>query len=220
VWGCGPVGQFAIRSAFMLGASKVIAIDRIPERLRMAQDAGAETVHHDYADVLEAISEFTGGRGPDACIDAVGMEAHATSPDALADKAKQTLRLEFDRAHVLREAAQAIGKGGRLSVPGVYAGFIDKVPVGALFAKGVTVRMGQTHVPKYLSKLLRLIEDGAIDPSFVITHTGTLDDAPRFYETFTKKEDDFIKSFVRPGALQTTGETSGIERSERVETIS
>ncbi|MBV9270480.1 MAG: glutathione-dependent formaldehyde dehydrogenase [Candidatus Eremiobacteraeota bacterium] len=220
VWGCGPVGQFAIRSAFMLGASRVIAIDRIPERLRMAQDAGAETVHHDDADVLEAIYEFTGGRGPDACIDAVGMEAHATTPDALADKAKQTLRLEFDRAHVLREAAQAIGKGGRLSIPGVYAGFIDKVPFGALFAKGVTIRMGQTHVPKYLGKLLNTISDGAIDPSFVITHTGTLDDAPRLYEMFTKKEEGFIKSFVRPRALQTTDETAGIERAVRIEAVS
>ena len=186
----------------------------------MAQEAGAETVHHDDADVLEAIYEFSGGRGPDGCIDAVGMEAHGTTPDAFADKAKQTLRLEFDRAHVLRQAAQAIGKGGRLSIPGVYAGFIDKVPFGALFAKGVTIRMGQTHVPKYLDKLLQTISDGAIDPSFVITHTGTLDDAPRFYEMFTKKEEGFIKSFVRPRALQTTDETAGIERTVRIEAVS
>lgn len=220
VWGCGPVGQFAIRSAFMLGAAKVIAIDRVPERLKLAQDAGAETVHHDNADVLEALYEFTGGRGPDACIDAVGMEAHGTTPDAIADKAKQALRLEFDRAHVLREASQAIGKGGRLSIPGVYAGFIDKVPVGALFAKGVTIRMGQTHVPRYLETLLQTIEDGRIDPSFVITHTGTLDDAPRFYEMFAKKEDDFVKSFIRPRALQTADETAWVQETVRIETFS
>lgn len=208
VWGCGPVGQFAIRSAFMLGAAKVIAIDRVPERLELAKAAGAEVLHHDEHDVLEALYEFTGGRGPDGCIDAVGMEAHGTSPDAIADKAKQSLRLELDRPHVLREAAQAIGKGGRLSVPGVYAGFVDKFPMGALFGKGVTIRGGQTHVQRYLRPLLETIENGKIDPSFIITHTGTLDDAPLFYEQFAKKEDGFIKSFLRPGST-TRGTTEG-----------
>jgi threonine dehydrogenase-like Zn-dependent dehydrogenase len=200
VWGCGPVGQFAIRSAFLLGAERVVAIDRVPERLELAKAAGATPINHDTAEVLEALYEYTSGRGPDGCIDAVGMEAHGTSADALLDKAKQSVRVEMDRPHVLREAAQAIAKGGRLSVPGVYGGFVDMFPMGTLFAKGVQMRSGQTHVQRYLRPLLELIRDGSIDPSFVITHEGTLDDAPRYYKMFAEKTDGFIKSFLRPGS--------------------
>lgn len=211
VWGCGPIGQFAIRSAFMLGAEHVIAIDRIPERLEMARAAGARALDLDAGNVLEALHELTGGRGPDACIDCVGMEAHGRTPDAVADKAKQTVRLEFDRAHVLRLAIQACGKGGTVSIPGVYGGFIDKMPMGAVFEKGLQLRTGQTHTHRYLRPLLDRIRRGEIDPSFVITHRGSLDDAPRFYHLMSEHEDDFVKSFLRPAAV-TQGEV--LQREE------
>lgn len=199
VWGCGPVGQFAIRSALLLGAEEVIAIDRIPERLEMARSAGARTVDFDAGNVLDAVFEATGGRGPDSCIDCVGMEAHGVTPDALADRAKQALRLEFDRAHVLRLAIQAVGKGGTVSVPGVYGGYIDKMPMGTIFEKGLQLRTGQTHVHRYLRPLMDLIRKGLIDPSFVITHRGTLDDAPEYYTLMAKHEDAFVKSVLQPG---------------------
>lgn len=198
VWGCGPVGQFAIRSAFMIGAERVLAIDRIPERLEMARAAGADTIHFDEMNVLEALYEVTGGRGPDSCIDCVGMEAHGRTPDALADKAKQTMRLELDRAHVLRLAVQACGKGGTISVPGVYGGFIDKMPMGAIFEKGLQMRTGQTHMHRYMRPLLERVRRGEIDPSFIITHRGTLDDAPEYYRLMATHQDDFVKSFLRP----------------------
>ncbi|MDQ2872016.1 MAG: glutathione-dependent formaldehyde dehydrogenase [Candidatus Eremiobacteraeota bacterium] len=201
VWGCGPVGQFAIRSAMLLGAADVIAIDRIPERLEMARAGGARTVDFDDENVLDALFEMTGGRGPDACIDCVGMEAHGITPDAVVDKAKQTARVSMDRAHVLRLAAQAVGKGGTLSVPGVYGGLVDKMPMGTLFEKGVQVRTGQTHVHRYLRPLLEKIRDGSIDPSFIITHRGRLDDAPEYYELMANHEDDFIKSFLVPDTV-------------------
>lgn len=200
VWGCGPVGQFAIRSALLIGAAEVIAIDRIPERLEMARTAGARTVNFDEVNILEALYEMTGGRGPDACIDCVGMEAHGVAPDAILDKAKQSMRMELDRAHVLRLAIQAVGKGGTLSVPGVYGGFIDKMPMGTLFEKGVQVRTGQTHMHRYLRPLMEKIRRGDIDPSFIITHRGTLDDAPKYYSLMAGHEDDFVKSFLRPNA--------------------
>lgn len=198
VFGCGPVGQFAIRSAYLLGAEEVIAIDRVPERLEMARRGGARTIHFDEVNVLEALFEATGGRGPDACIDCVGMEAHGRAPDAVADKAKQTMRLELDRAHVLRLAIQACGKGGTVSVPGVYGGFIDKMPMGAVFEKGLQLRMGQTHTHRYVRPLLDRIRRGEIDPSFIVTHSGTLDDAPKFYRLMAKHEDNFVKSLLRP----------------------
>jgi threonine dehydrogenase-like Zn-dependent dehydrogenase len=201
VWGCGTIGQFAIRSAFLLGAGDVIAIDRIPERLEMAKAAGARPVDFDDGNVLEAIYEMTGGRGPDSCIDCVGMEAHGSTPDAIADKAKQALKLEFDRAHVLRLAIHACGKGGTLSVPGVYGGFIDKIPVGTIFEKGLQLRSGQTHMQRYLRPLLEVIRRGAIDPSFIVTHRGTLDDAPQFYRLMARHEDHFVKSFLRPATV-------------------
>jgi threonine dehydrogenase-like Zn-dependent dehydrogenase len=215
VWGCGPVGQFAIRSAYLLGAEEVIAIDRVPERLAMAADGGALTIHFDEVNVLDALFEMTGGRGPDSCIDCVGMEAHGRTPDAVLDKAKQAMRLELDRAHVLRLAIMACGKGGTLSVPGVYGGFIDKVPVGAIFEKGLQLRTGQTHTHRYMRPLLERIRRGEIDPSFIITHHGTLDDAPKYYALMAKHEDNFVKSFLRP-AMFTQGEVSSYARTQEL----
>ncbi len=201
VWGCGPVGQFAIRSALMLGAEKVIAIDRFPERLEMARTGGAETLNYsDTPDLIEVLKQVTGGRGPDACIDAVGMEAHGMSIDALHDEVKQTLRLQFDRPIVLRQCLQACRKGGTVSIPGVYGGFIDKVPFGAAFNKGLTLKMGQTHMQKYTQPLLDRIESGEIDPSFIISHRVRIDDAPRMYDTFLKKQDQCTKVVIDPWA--------------------
>jgi threonine dehydrogenase-like Zn-dependent dehydrogenase len=199
VWGCGPVGQFAIKSAYMFGAERVIAIDRFPERLRMAEEHGrAEVLNYEDIDVIEALKNKTGGRGPDACIDAVGMEAHGTTMDAVYDRLKHAVWLESDRPHVLREAIQACRKGGTVSVIGVYGGLIDKIPFGAAFAKGLTFRMGQVHVHKYLRTLLECIERQIIDPSFVITHCLSLKDAPQGYEMFRKKQDQCIKVVLKP----------------------
>jgi len=199
VWGCGPVGQFAIRSAYLLGAEHVIAIDRVPDRLDMARAGGAQTVHVDEMDVLEALLEMTGGRGPDACIDCVGMEAHG---------------VEFDRANVLRLAIQACGKGGTISVPGIYGGFVDKMPFGAIFEKGLQLRSGQTHTHRYMRPLLDRIRRGEIDPSFIITHYGTLEDAPKYYDLMAKHEDGFVKSFMRPAPFM-QGEVSKYDRSRQ-----
>lgn len=198
VWGCGPVGQFAIRSAFMLGADRVIAIDRIPERLQMAAAAKAEIINYEEMDAGEAVTEMTGGRGPDACIDAVGMEAHGTGLDALYDKAKQAVRLESDRPTALRQVILACRKGGTVSIPGVYGGFVDKVPLGAAFNKGLTMKMGQTHVHRYLRPLLDRVQKGEIDPTFVITHRMKLDEAPHAYEIFKQKKDNCIKVVLKP----------------------
>nr|HET6904761.1 zinc-dependent alcohol dehydrogenase [Ktedonobacteraceae bacterium] len=199
IWGCGPVGQFAIKSAYMLGAERVIAIDRFPERLQMAQEQGqAEVFNYEGKDVVEVLKEMTGGRGPDVCIDAVGLESHGTSIGAINDTIKQKTRLGTDRPHVLRQAIQACRKGGTVSIPGVYGGFLDKVPFGAAFAKGLTFRMGQTHVHRYLRPLLERIERGDIDPSFVITHHMSLDDAPHGYDIFKHKEDGCIKVVLKP----------------------
>ena len=179
VWGCGPVGQFAIQSAYLLGADRVIAIDRVPERLWMAQQYGkAETINFEDDDVQDRLRTMTGGRGPDACIDAVGLEAHGSgSVGARYDAVKTSLYLATDRLDVLRQAIHACKKGGTVSIPGVYGGFLDKVPMGAAFAKGLTFRMGQTHVHKYMPRLLTIIEEGGIDPSFVISHHVPLDEA-------------------------------------------
>ncbi|MEG3843062.1 zinc-dependent alcohol dehydrogenase [Microcoleus sp. herbarium14] len=198
VWGCGPVGQFAIRSAFMLGADRVIAIDRVPERLQMAAAAKAEIINYEEMDAGEAVTEMTGGRGPDACIDAVGMEAHGTGLDALYDKAKQAVRLESDRPTALRQVILACRKGGTVSIPGVYGGFVDKVPLGAAFNKGLTMKMGQTHVHRYLRPLLDRVQKGEIDPSFVITHRMNLSEAPQAYEIFKQKKDNCIKVVLKP----------------------
>src|SRR5581483_11377780 len=200
VWGCGPVGQFAILSCWMLGAGRVVAIDRVPERLAMAQKHGkAEVINFELDNVYEKLMEMTDGRGPDRCIDAVGAEAHSTgSLDAVYDKVKTATMLGTDRAHVLREAILCCRKGGTLSIPGVYIGYPDKVPMGALMNKGLTVKTGQTHVPKYHHRLLRKIQDGEIDPSFVITHRLPLEQAPQAYKTFRDKQDHCIKVVLKP----------------------
>ena len=199
VWGCGPVGLFAIKSAYMLGAERVIAIDKVPERLRMAeQECGAVTLNFDDEDIFDKLKEMTGGRGPDSCIDAVGLEAHGTSVDALYDRAKAAMFLATDRPHVLRQAINACRKGGRVSVPGVYGGFLDKIPLGAAFNKGLTFKMGQTHVQKYMRPLLERVQKGEIDPAFVITHRMRLDDAPNGYELFKHKQDNCIKVVLKP----------------------
>ncbi|MCA1992563.1 MAG: glutathione-dependent formaldehyde dehydrogenase [Coleofasciculus sp. S288] len=198
VWGCGPVGQFTIRSAYLLGAERVIAIDHVPERLQMAKDSKAEVLNFEELDVGEALKEMTGGRGPDAVIDAVGLEAHGMGPEGLYDKAKQAVRLETDRPHVLRQAIVACRKGGTVSIPGVYGGFIDKMPMGAAMNKGLTFKMGQTHVHRYLRSLLDLVQNGQIDPSFVITHRLPLEEAPHGYEIFNNKKDNCIKIVLKP----------------------
>jgi threonine dehydrogenase-like Zn-dependent dehydrogenase len=198
VWGCGPVGQFAIRSALLLGAERVIAIDRFPERLRMAEAGGAETINYEEADVYDALMEMTGGRGPDSCIDAVGLEAHGHGAMYLYDRAKQAVMLESDRPIALREAILACRNGGVVSVPGVYGGLDDKIPVGALMNKALTIKTGQTHVQRYFRPLLERIENGDIDPSFVITHRMRLDQAPKGYDLFLNKQDDCVKVVLKP----------------------
>ena len=199
VWGCGPVGQFAIKSAYMLGAAKVIAIDRFPERLQMAKEhGGAEVINYEEVDAGEALKQMTGGRGPDRCIDAVGMEAHGTDAMAAYDKVKQGVKLETGRHTALRQAIVTCRKGGTVSIPGVYGGFVDKVPLGAIVNKGLTLRSGQTHVQKYLQPLLDRIQQGEIDPSYVISHHMSIDDAPKGYKMFRNKEDNCTKVVLKP----------------------
>ena len=198
VWGCGPVGQFAIKSAFLLGAERVIAIDRFPYRLRMARDeGGAETLNYEEVDDLcDALKEMTGGRGPDACIDAVGMEGHGM--EYAYDRAKQALMLETDRPIALRQAIMACRNGGNVSIIGAYGGFGDKLPIGSLMNRSLTVKTGQAHVQRYLRPLLERIQNGEIDPSFIITHRMRLEDAPQGYDMFLNKEDDCVKVVLKP----------------------
>jgi threonine dehydrogenase-like Zn-dependent dehydrogenase len=199
VWGCGPVGLFAIKSAFLLGAERVIAIDRFPERLRMARErCGAEVINYEQADVLETLREATGGRGPDHCIDAVGMEAHTPGPMYLYDRAKQALMLETDRPIALRQAIMACRNGGTVSIPGVYGGFVDKIPFGSLMNRDLTIKTGQTHAHRYMKPLLDRIRNGEIDPSFVVTHRMSLDDAPKAYDMFVHKQDECVKVVLKP----------------------
>jgi threonine dehydrogenase-like Zn-dependent dehydrogenase len=200
VWGAGPVGLFAIASARLLGAERIIAIDRIPERLALAQEQwGAEPLNYEDADdPFDEIKQRTGGRGPDRCIDAVGMEGHGHTLDAIYDRVKQAMRVQFDRAHSLRQALHACRKGGTVSIPGVYAGLIDKVPFGTAFAKGLTLKMGQTHVHNYTGPLLDRIQRGEIDPSVIISHRVSLEDAPEMYEIFRDKEQDCVKVVMKP----------------------
>jgi threonine dehydrogenase-like Zn-dependent dehydrogenase len=200
IWGCGPVGQMAIRSAILLGAKRVIAIDRVPERLTMARAGGAETIDlTEESNVVARLNDMTDGKGPEKCIDSVGMEAHATtSLDAIYDRAKQAVMLESDRPHVLRQMIMVCRPAGVLSIPGVYGGLIDKIPFGAAMNKGLTFRMGQTHVNRWSDDLLRRIEEGQIDPSFVITHTVGLEQGPEMYRTFRDKQDGCIKVMIRP----------------------
>jgi threonine dehydrogenase-like Zn-dependent dehydrogenase len=201
IWGAGPVGLLAIKSAFMFGAERVIAIDNIPERLQKAKDeCGAEIINFDETSVLAALRDMTGGHGPDACMDAVGLEAHGASVDALVDRVKAATFLATDRPHVLREAIIACRKGGTVSIPGVYGGFVDKIPMGAAMNKGLTFKMGQTHVHRYLQPLMNRIVEGEIDPSFIITHTAKLDDAPQMYEIFKHRNDNCVKVVLKPHA--------------------
>jgi threonine dehydrogenase-like Zn-dependent dehydrogenase len=199
VWGCGPVGQFAIRSAWMLGAGRVVAIDRVPERLRMAEQGKAETIDFSKEKVYDRLQEMTKGRGPDSCIDAVGAEAHQTGTiDAVLDKAKALVGLTTDRAHVLREAILCCRKAGTVSIPGAYVGFPDKIPMGAAMNKALTFRMGQTHTQRYMRPLMDRIRKGEIDPSFVITHSLKLEDGPGAYQIFRDKQDECVKVVLKP----------------------
>ncbi|SAL55951.1 alcohol dehydrogenase [Caballeronia sordidicola] len=199
IWGAGPVGQMAIRSALLLGAKQVVVIDRVPERLAMAKAGGAIAINFDEESVLDRLKELTNGKGPEKCIDAVGMESHATrSVDAVYDRVKQAVMLESDRPHVLREMIYVCRPAGILSVPGVYGGLIDKIPFGASMNKGLTWKMGQTHVKRWTDDLLSRIQEGQIDPSFVITHTVSLEDGPAMYKTFRDKEDGCIKVVLKP----------------------
>lgn len=202
VWGAGPVGQFAIASAFMLGAARVIAIDRFTERLDMARSIGAITVDYseEDVDVLTALKDLTGGIGPDSCIDAVGLEAHSTELQGIYDTVKTALLLETDRPIVLRQAIQAVRKGGTLSIPGVYGGLLDKVPFGAAFGKGITMKMGQTNMHNYMRPLLERIEKGQIDPSYIISHRITLDQAPEMYAVWRDKKEKVTKIVIDPWA--------------------
>jgi threonine dehydrogenase-like Zn-dependent dehydrogenase len=200
VWGCGPVGLFAIASAFLLGAERVIAIDRFDERLRKArEDCKAETLNYEDVDPAEALQEMTGGRGPDACIDAVGMEAHAHGFFGTYDRVKKALHMATDRPTALREAIMACRNGGTVSVAGVYGGLLDKMPMGAVVNRALTIKSGQTHVQRYLRPLLKLIEEGRIDPSFVVSHRIPLDQAPQAYDLFRDKQDECIKVVLKPG---------------------
>jgi threonine dehydrogenase-like Zn-dependent dehydrogenase len=202
VWGCGPVGQFAIKSAFLLGAERVFAIDRLPERLAMAEEqSGAESINYEEVDsVLDVLKDLTGGRGPDRCIDAVGMEAngHSHGVQYAYDRLKQSVMAETDRPIALREAMLACRNGGTLSIPGVYGGFVDKIPFGSVMNRAITIKTGQTHVQRYLQPLLERVQKGEIDPSFVITHRMKLEDAPEAYEMFRDKEDECIKVVLTP----------------------
>lgn len=199
VFGCGPVGQFAIQSAHMLGAERVIAVDHVPERLMMAaRNSRVETINYEQEDVIATLNEMTGGRGPDACIEAVGMEAHGTGLDALYDRVEQALRLETGRPTALRYAMLACRKGGTLSLAGVFGGFVDKIPMGAVMNKGLQLRTGQTHVHRYLRPLLQRVQKGEIDPSFIVTHRMSLDEAPRGYKIFRDKQEDCVKVVLKP----------------------
>jgi threonine dehydrogenase-like Zn-dependent dehydrogenase len=199
VWGAGPVGLFAVASAFMLGAERVIAIDRFEYRLKLARDQGAETLNYvDVDSVPEALTELTGGRGPDGCIDAVGMEAHYHGPLFAYDRAKQAMRQETERPIALREAIMSCRNGGVVSVVGVYGGFVDKFPMGAVVNRSLTIKSGQCHVHRYMRPLLERIENGEIDPTFIVTHTLPLDDAPKGYEIFKNKQDDCVKVVLKP----------------------
>jgi len=200
VWGCGPVGQLTIRCALLLGAEKVIAIDRWPARLELAaRDERVVPLNADKVDLRQALKELTGGRGPDACVDAVGMEAHGHGLGGLYDEAKTALALATDRPTVLREVIMACRKGGTVSIPGVYGGFADKMPIGAAFAKGLVFRMGQTHVHRYMKPLLERIERGEIDPRFIITHRFPLEDGPEAYALFHDRPNECVKVVLTPG---------------------
>jgi threonine dehydrogenase-like Zn-dependent dehydrogenase len=200
VWGCGPVGQMAIRSAVLLGAKQVVAIDRLPERLGMAEAGGALAIDVSKENVIDRLNELTAGKGPEKCIDAVGLESHVSISmlDTVYDRAKQLMMMENDRAHILRQMIYVCRPAGIISIPGVYSGMVDKIPMGQAMNKGLTFRMGQTHVNRWTDDLLKRIEEGQIDPSFVITHTATLEDGPEMYKLFRNKQDNCIKVVLKP----------------------
>jgi threonine dehydrogenase-like Zn-dependent dehydrogenase len=199
VWGCGPVGLFAIQSALIMGAHKVIAIDHYPNRLKLARELGADVIDYTQTHVLEALMEMSGGTGPDAVIDAVGLESHGMAPDTIMDNIKQKVGFGADSAHALREAIMAVRKGGRVSIPGVYGGFVDKFPLGAMMEKGLQIRSGQTHVQRYLKELLQRIGEGEIDSRFMISHRLPLEEASRGYENFKNNQNDWTKVLLKPG---------------------
>ncbi len=202
VWGCGPVGLFAVQSAFLMGAERVIALDHFPHRLELARKFGAETINYEQTKVYEALMEMTGGVGPDACIDAVGLEAHGGFVDNIIDQIKVSTFLGTDRAHVIRQIIVACRKGGRVSMPGVYGGFVDKFPLGALMEKGLTLRTGQTHVQKYMRPLYTAIAEGKIDTTFLISHRMPLEDGPKGYQKFHDDQDNYTKIILKPGVWQ------------------
>ncbi len=199
VWGCGPVGLFAIQSAFLMGAARVIAIDHFPHRLELAKKFGAETIDFEITDVALALREMTGGIGPDACIDSVGLESHGLFADNVIDQLKVSTFIGTDRPHALRQAVYACRKGGRLSVPGVYGGFLDNFPMGAIMEKGLTLKSGQTHVQRYLPALLTAIMEGKIDTTFLISHRMPLEQAPEAYKLFHDKQNEATKIVLKPG---------------------
>jgi len=201
VWGCGPVGLFAVQSAFVLGAHRVIAIDHHPRRLDLAKSMGAEVVNFEEVTVREALAEMTAGVGPDACIDAVGMESHGFSIDNVVDKAKAAVFLATDRPHALRQVIVACRKGGRVSIPGVYGGMADKFPIGALMEKGLSIKSGQTHVQKYMPKLLKMILDDKLDTTFLISHRLSLEDAPKGYKMFKENQNEVTKVVLKPHSV-------------------
>jgi threonine dehydrogenase-like Zn-dependent dehydrogenase len=200
VWGAGPVGQFAAASAQLLGAERVIMIDRFDYRLEIARkNLGIETLNYEDVDsVAEALKELTGGRGPDACIDAVGLEAHHHGALFAYDRVKQAMRQETERPIALREAIMSVRNGGIVSIVGVYGGLMDKFPIGALMNRGITIRTGQCHVHRYMQPLLQRIMDGEIDPTYIITHRLSLSDAAKGYDLFKNKQDDCLKVVLKP----------------------
>jgi threonine dehydrogenase-like Zn-dependent dehydrogenase len=198
VWGCGPVGLFAVQSAFALGAHRVIAIDHYPHRLDLAKSFGAEVINFEEVEVREALVEMTGGIGPDACIDAVGMESHGFSADSVMDKVKAAVKLVTDQTHGLRQVIIACRKGGKISIPGVYGGVTDKFPIGALMEKGLSVKSGQTHVQKYMPQLLKMIMDGKLDTTFLISHRMSLEEAPSGYKMFKEQQNEVTKVVLKP----------------------
>jgi threonine dehydrogenase-like Zn-dependent dehydrogenase len=205
IWGCGPVGQMAIRSAILLGAKQVLAIDRFPERLSMAEAGGAITINYEDENVVERLNDLTAGKGPEKCIDAVGMEAHTSFfPVHMYDRAKQAVMMETDRPYVLREMIYACRPAGILSIPGVYGGLVDKIPFGMLMNKGLTIKTGQTHVKRWTDELTRFIEEGLLDPSFVITHIAPLEAGPEMYRTFERKQDSCIKVVLKTETMSQT----------------
>jgi threonine dehydrogenase-like Zn-dependent dehydrogenase len=202
VWGCGPVGLFAIQSAFALGAHRVIAVDHYPHRLDLAKSMGAEVINFEEVEVREALVEMTGGIGPDACIDAVGMESHGFTADSVMDKMKAAVKLVTDQTHGLRQVIIACRKGGRISIPGVYGGVTDKFPIGALMEKGLSIKSGQTHVQKYMPDLLRLIMEGKLNTTFLISHRLGLEQAPQGYKMFKEQQNDVTKVVLKPDGVR------------------